>query len=216
MPTVSVEPPADRRGAIIATATALFARDGYGAVGMRAIADAVGIRASSLYHHFPSKVDLLHAVCLVATEAFITAQLPELEAGGSPRERLSRVLRAHVLYFHEHRLEETVGLRELAVLREQAPALHEDVQRHRRGYQHAIQAVIEEGVSAGEFTVPDARLAALAVLGLVNSINAWFVPGGAASIEEVADAYVTMSVGGLLTAAPPPRPARRRARGSRA
>ena len=212
MPTVSAEPAPDRRAAIIRAATTLFAQDGYRAVGMRAIADAVGIRASSLYHHFPSKVDLLYAVCVVATESVISAQLPELEAGGDPAERLARVLRAHVLYFHEHRLEETVGLRELEELRRQAPERYEEIQATRRGYQHAIQAVVEEGVAAGAFTVPDARLAALAVLGAVNSINGWFVPGGPATIEEVADAYVAMTVDGLLTG-----PARRpRRRGSRA
>lgn len=218
MPTVSTEPAGDRRAAIITAATALFAQDGYRAVGMRAIADAVGIRASSLYHHFPSKVDLLYAVCVVATESFISAQLPELEAAGAPRERLARVLRAHVLYFHEHRLEETVGLRELEELRRQAPERHDEIQRTRRGYQHAIQAVIEEGVAAGEFRVPDPRLAALAVLGLVNSINGWFVPGGPATIEEVAGAYVAMTVDGLLTgrAPGPPEPRRTRGRGSRA
>jgi AcrR family transcriptional regulator len=196
-------PPApERRDVIIQTATELFAEHGYQGVGMRAIADAVGIRASSLYHHFPSKVDLLYAVCEVATIAFISVQLPELERPGSPRRRLERVLREHVLYFHEHRLEETVGLRELAELRGQAPALFEGIQRVRRGYQHAIQGVIEEGIEAGELEVEDPALATLALLGLLNSINTWFQQDGAMTIEQIADAYVEMGVGRLLGGAP--------------
>ncbi|WP_354697707.1 HTH-type transcriptional repressor KstR2 [Paraconexibacter sp. AEG42_29] len=191
-------PPPGRREAIIQTATVLFARDGYAAVGMRSIAAAVGIRASSLYHHFPSKVDLLHAVCEVATAAFISAQLPELERPGSPAERLGHVLREHVLYFHEHRLEETVGRRELAALQQQAPALFDEIQATRRGYQRALQDVIEAGVAAGEFDVEDANLATLALLGLVNSVNTWFQEDGPDSIEAVADAFVAMGVGRLL------------------
>ncbi|HEX4107282.1 MAG TPA: TetR/AcrR family transcriptional regulator [Solirubrobacteraceae bacterium] len=220
---MATEPPIDRRAAIIQTATELFAEHGYQAVGMRAVADAVGIRASSLYHHFPSKVQLLYAVCEVATTAFISVQQPVLEQPGSARHRLEQVMRAHILYFHEHRLEENVGLRELAELRAQAPTLFEGIQDVRRGYQHAIQEVIEAGVREGEFAVEDSAMATLALLGLVNSINFWFQDDGPASIEKVADAYVQMGVGRLLgaTAAPGPGgavrpPVRRRSRAARA
>lgn len=196
---MAAEPATDRRGAIVQTASRLFAEQGYGSVGMRAIADAVGVRASSLYHHFPSKLDLLYAVSVVATEGFIDEQLPVLEGPGSAAGRLSRVLRAHILYFHEHRLEEAVGLRELARLRDGAPERYEYVQGRRRAYQHAIAHVIGEGAEAGELDVADPALAALAVLGLVNSINTWFDPDGARSIDEVADLYVELCVGRLLS-----------------
>ena len=198
---MSVEPQLDRRAAIIQTASALFAEHGYGSVGMRTIADAVGVKAPSLYHHFPSKLDLLYAVSIVATESFISEQLPELEGPGTATERLSRVLRRHVLYFHEHRLEEAVGLRELAQLREGAPDQYEHVQRQRRAYQDALRRTIAEGAAAGELRVDDPRLATLAVLGLVNSINQWFDDQGPRTIEEVADAYVDLAVGRLLGAA---------------
>jgi AcrR family transcriptional regulator len=167
---------------------------------MRAIADAVGIRASSLYHHFPSKVDLLYAVCHVASEAFTASQLPELAKPGPPAERLRRVMREHILYFHEHRLEETVGRRELATLRAEAPKDYERLQATRREYQDAIQEVIEAGVKDKEFKVADPKLATLALLGLVNSIPTWFRDDGRDSIEKVADAFVEMGVGRLIAA----------------
>jgi AcrR family transcriptional regulator len=193
-------PPPARRDTIIRTATRLFAQNGYQAVGMRAIAAAVGMRASSLYHHFPSKLDLLYAVCLRATGDFISVQLPVLEQEGSAAQRLEQVIRAHIVYFHEHRLEETVGLRELAELRAQAPRRYEAIQGLRRRYQHALQEVIEAGTGAGELSVEDPKLATLALLGLVNSINAWFHEDGPLSIEEVAEAYVAMGIGRLLGA----------------
>ena len=46
---------ASRRGEILATAAALFAREGYRGTSMREVAAAAGIQAGSLYHHFPSK-----------------------------------------------------------------------------------------------------------------------------------------------------------------
>lgn len=44
---------------IFEAAAELFAKEGYGQVAMRQIADAVGIRASSIYNHYASKEDIL-------------------------------------------------------------------------------------------------------------------------------------------------------------
>lgn len=51
-----------RRTQIVADATRLFARDGYGDTSLRDIADAVGVSKSTLLHHYSSKDALLSAV----------------------------------------------------------------------------------------------------------------------------------------------------------
>lgn len=51
-----------RRAKIVADATTLFAREGYGDTSLLDIATRVGVSKSALYHHFPSKDALLHAV----------------------------------------------------------------------------------------------------------------------------------------------------------
>lgn len=189
-----------RREEIILAATELFAKHGFHAVGMRAIADAVGIRGSSLYHYFPSKLDLLHAIALDSTRAFIETQLPDVESIPSHAGRLRQLLRAHILYFHEHRQEEAVGLRELQELRENAPERYIEIQSIRRVYQTGLERIISEGIDAAEFVYDDAHLATLAVLGLVNSVNDWFRETGRYSIDEVADAYCDIAVSRILGA----------------
>lgn len=52
----------DRRGQILAAAARLFAEFGYESTSMRQIANEVGIIAGSIYHHFPSKYDILHGI----------------------------------------------------------------------------------------------------------------------------------------------------------
>jgi TetR/AcrR family transcriptional regulator, transcriptional repressor for nem operon len=47
---------------IVAVATRIAQAHGYGGLNVRALADEVGIKAASLYHHFPSKADLAAAV----------------------------------------------------------------------------------------------------------------------------------------------------------
>ena len=189
-----------RRDDVIAAATELFARSGFHAVGMRAIADAVGIRSSSLYHYFPSKIDLLHAIALDSTRLFSEMQLPGLADQSTAADRLTRLLRAHILYFHLHRMEEAVGLRELQALRESAPERHAEVQRFRRRYQDAIETVVAAGMAAGEFDCHDAHLSTLALLGMVTSVNIWFRETGAYTIEHVADEYADIAVSRILGA----------------
>jgi AcrR family transcriptional regulator len=53
---------AEQRTRILRTAVDLFARQGYEATGMRAIADAVDLRPATLYYYFPSKDDLMAAL----------------------------------------------------------------------------------------------------------------------------------------------------------
>ena len=72
------------------------------------------------------------------------------------------------------------------------------VDDHRRHYQRRVRDVIAAGVAAGEFTVPDPRLAAFAVCDMLNGLSNWFRPDGALSLDAVADGYVDLIVGRML------------------
>jgi TetR/AcrR family transcriptional repressor of nem operon len=50
------------RDRILETATRIAQAHGYGGLNLRALAEEVGIKAASLYYHFPSKADLAAAV----------------------------------------------------------------------------------------------------------------------------------------------------------
>lgn len=52
----------DSRERILAAARKVAQARGYGGLNFRDIADDVGIKAASIYHHFPSKADLAAAV----------------------------------------------------------------------------------------------------------------------------------------------------------
>ncbi|GGF98619.1 TetR family transcriptional regulator [Rhodococcoides trifolii] len=184
-----------RRNDIAASAAAIFARDGYPNVGMRDIADAVGIKGASLYHHFPSKEDILFAICLTVTREPADETLPLLDAPGTPTERLSSLVRAHLVHLNRRRVEYVVGLHELASL----TAEHRDViEDYRRQYQRRVRDVINAGIRSGEFTVPDARIASFAITDMLNGIASWFHDGGELTIDDVADHYVELAINRLL------------------
>lgn len=180
---------------ILRTATELFAEQGYHAVGMRLIATRVGIRGPSLYHHFASKEDLLYAIALSVTKDYMDEHLPLLDGPGSPRDRLSALVRAHLGYMWEHRLEEVVGLREMHAL---SPARRTEVNDYRRYYQRRIRDTITAGVRSGDFVTADPRLATFAMLDMLNGVNGWYRSGGPYAVDEVVDRYVELIIGHLL------------------
>lgn len=206
---MAVTPPASRtrrQAEIVRVATELFACHGYRAVGMRSIAEAVGIRTSSLYHHFASKEDLLYAISLEVTRDFIEGNIELLSGPGRPEQRLAALIRRHVAYFVEHRLQQIVSRREV---RELTPEHFEEVLAHERFYQTTVEEFIARSVAAGVFDVADAKVAALALLDMVNGIGGWFRDSGRLSPDELAELYVAMVLDLLA-----PRPVRDHARAS--
>ncbi len=185
---------------IVAAAAELFARDGYHAVGMRDIAEALGIRGASLYHHYSSKEEILFAVCRTVTAEPVAQNLPLLDAEGSPTSRLSALIRAHLRHLAARRVEYLVGLHELSAL---TPEHRASVHDHRRYYHRRVRDVIVAGTRSGEFSVPDAGLAALALLDTLNGIAGWYRAEGTRTLDKVAEGYVTLLVGGLLGARRP-------------
>ncbi|MGM7678515.1 TetR/AcrR family transcriptional regulator [Microbacterium sp. A94] len=65
--------PRDRKRHIQEAAASAFARNGYHAVGMQDIADAVGISAPALYRHFPNKYALFMRTAFALVQQLIEA-----------------------------------------------------------------------------------------------------------------------------------------------
>jgi AcrR family transcriptional regulator len=92
------KPAADRRVEVVRAARKLFAREGFPAVSMRALAATAGVSPAALYLYFPDKHALLAAVCddifadLIAMFGEAGTQLP----AGDPFARLRGFMRAYV------------------------------------------------------------------------------------------------------------------------
>lgn len=189
-----------RKAELVALASRMFREHGYHGVGMRALADAAGLQAASLYHHFRSKEELLLHTIYVVDRDMVVEQMPLLDGPESHAARLVRLVRAHITHIGANRDAWLVAGRELRAL---SPDRLEAVQSYRRDYQRRIARHLAEGVEAGEFDCPDPRLATLAILDLINGPNEWFDPRGRLTIEEIADRYAEMVVRQLA----PPDPA---------
>jgi len=90
------------RQRIYDAATALFARQGYGATGMREIADAAGVNLSRVNYYFQGKVGLLREVLTDYWERYYQALAPVADLSLTGDERVRRTARNMVALFREH------------------------------------------------------------------------------------------------------------------
>lgn len=162
---------------------------------MREIASALGIRGASLYHHYAAKEEILYAICLTVTRDPVEKQLMLLDESGTPTDRLTALVRAHVLHLVQRQVEHLVGRHEMNGLSTEHRAVIDD---HRRYYHRRVRDVIAAGVRAGEFTVPDVQLATFALLDMLNGTSGWYHTDGTLTADRIADAYVELAIAGLL------------------
>jgi TetR/AcrR family transcriptional repressor of nem operon len=150
------------REKILDTAEALFARCGFSGVGLREVADRVGLGKSSLFHHFPTKVDLYTAVlerALLSIEKRLqTAQAPE----ASSPEQLDLWLSALVDVLAENPTYAPLLLRTLF---EAATLGHEERAPLDRILGN-VTALLEHGIAAGELRPVSVPHALQSLIGL--------------------------------------------------
>jgi len=191
---------AERRTEIVTAAARIFADQGYAAVGMRDIADTIGVRGASLYHHFSSKEEILYAICLTVTKEPVEQNLPLLDAAGTPTERLTALVRAHVRHLLHRRVEYLVGLHERPAL---TPEHRAEIDRYLYYYNRRVRDVLVAGMRAGEFRELNPSLAALGVLDMLNGVSSWIQGTADEDTDEVVATYTVMLFDGLRPAPAP-------------
>lgn len=184
----------DREAELYAAALRLFSRHGYHGTSMRDIGESVGLLKGSLYHYVPSKEALLVRLFAGALEATVA----EIEAIGSdgapPADRLERMARAYVLANLRNLEAVRMYQREWRAL---PPSALAALRRRRAALRRLFADVVGEGMRAGAFTRGEARIAALAVMGLCGGVQDWYRREGRLSAEAIADALAARAVRSL-------------------
>jgi len=153
----------------------LFADRGFAGTSLQDIADALGITRPALYYYVKSKDELLARLAAdvaggsAAQIAELAARL-DLDAAGKLRE----IARLTVVRMAAQPERFRLLIRSEADL---PPDLSAAYDASRRAVLKAVTGVIEDGIRAGQFRPADARVAALAVIGMGNWVACWFDPG---------------------------------------
>lgn len=172
---------------ILSRAATLFSQRGYHAVGIRDLAEAVGLSTSTLYHYYATKQDILFGVIsrfLTEFDARLVAGLRD--ASVPPVQRLAWAVTEHLELTVTRSEELLVGS---PVRNALSPEQQARIAAMRREYRDAVRDVIAQGVAAGELHAADPLLTAMAILDMLDGVRSWYHADGPLSLPELAARY---------------------------
>jgi AcrR family transcriptional regulator len=192
---------------IVSAAAKIFRTKGYHAATVRDIADEVGIRKGSLYHHFASKEELLYLVVKEPIAQMYRTISEIAAADATAAEKLRRAISAHLEAFDRHYPHLFVYLRERESVKRR---FREMIGFSPKEYERCWQQILREGIENGEFRPDlDIQVTSYGMLGMLNWSYKWYDPQGRLSVREVAEEFTTLALAGVAADQPradPPMP----------
>jgi AcrR family transcriptional regulator len=189
---------AGTREAIDNAAIELFARRGYHATSMRALASAARVQPAAIYHWYPNKEAILVQLQDDFMEQLTERVLAAIERQDRPALRLAAAVREHVVFHGIHRLAAFVTDSEIRALTDDARAA---LILKRDDYQAIFSEMIRDGIRDGSLRSSDAQVATYAILLQCTGVALWFDPAGPLKLEQVAELHVELVLGSLQASA---------------
>lgn len=146
------------RDDILREAARQLARAGAGGFALKAVAEAVGIRPASVFHHFPGgKADLERAIVVSLTET-VAERMALLTADGQERDAAETIVQLAVMFWDL--FEERPEIATLMLRQNADPQFEEEarVREQATGILTAFTAFIREAQDRGEVARFDLQL----------------------------------------------------------
>lgn len=181
---------------VFEVAAEVFHRKGYDNTSMSDVATAAGLTKAGLYHHVSSKESLLFTVLdsgLDFTESYV---LKPLDAIADPLDRLKAMIDRHLrLVLEERNLEVTGLLHECKTL---SASDRTRINRRKKEYVRMTTKLVGDVVQKYEVKDVNPKLAAFALLGMLNWTYQWYKPSGSSSREEIVETFQQIFLQGIL------------------
>ncbi|PSK96502.1 TetR family transcriptional regulator [Murinocardiopsis flavida] len=175
-----------------------FADHGPNSTDMARVAAAVergtGARPVDFRRAYPTRLDLVYAITLRTTRRFVLRQIDGFDADSPPIDRISRLIRAHIEFRWEHRVEEELRRAAAPALRSISSARYRELSGLMRDYRDHVRRLIEAAQSTGAVTANDAAGAAANLIATLDGILNWYEPSGGLSLSELGDVYVDLII----------------------
>jgi AcrR family transcriptional regulator len=178
---------AGTRRRLYETALLQFGERGFHAVSVRDLTRELGLQASALYAHVPSKQHLLGELIRIGHEEHRDQlRLALLEVGSDPLEQIAALARAHVRVHATYPLLTRVCNRELASIPDDQ---RDAILEIRLEAERLFLDVIDRGQRLGAFAATDPMLAVAAIGAMGIRVAEWWSPDVGITVDEVADTY---------------------------
>jgi AcrR family transcriptional regulator len=160
-----------RKEAIKNAAARLFRKRGFKATSMRDIAEAVGIKAASIYNHIKSKQELLSEllmeIAIIFTKEMRMIQQTSLDA----KQKLERLIALHVRLTIEHTDAIALIAGEWVHLEEEEKLQYVQL---RDEYENQFKSIIEQGKAEGLFKQLDTEIILFSTLSTLRWLYSWY------------------------------------------
>ena len=201
-PAQQVRPTRSRRGrpgydleSLLAVAVRLFNERGYDGTSMEDLSRKLGITKSAIYHHVPSKEELLRLAVNRALDALFAEAGRLDEVDGRAIDRLEHLVRGSVRVLAGQLPFVTLLLRVRGNTKIEREAL-----ARRREFDRLVADLVAIAAAEGDLRSDiDSTVTARLLFGMVNSLIEWYRPRGAAAADELAGTVVAVAFDGLRT-----------------
>jgi AcrR family transcriptional regulator len=178
---------------LLDVAVAVFNERGYDATSMDELATRLGITKSAIYHHVPSKVELLRLALDRALDGLFAVTEEPGATTGRAIDRLEHVVRGSVGVLTAELPYVTLLLRVRGNSDVEQAAL-----KRRREFDRIVTELVAAAEDEGDVRPDvDPAVTSRLLFGAVNSLTEWYRPDGGLSAGALADALVTTAFDGL-------------------
>ncbi|MFY0991916.1 TetR/AcrR family transcriptional regulator [Halomonas sp. C05BenzN] len=178
-----------RRKELTRQAAQLFVQEGFDRTTVRMLAQEMGIKSGSLFHHFRDKQEILAAVIEEGTQNALAIAREALQlCDSTPEARLHAMASAHLETLLTDRNAHVVALYEWRRLDAES---RDHLSHLRDAYEALWEQVIDEALAAG-LIHGDRFLVSRFVMGALNWTVRWYDPAGPRSPDDLARELVAM------------------------
>lgn len=180
---------------VIKAAIDLFSVKGFNGTSIRAIANAMGMSISNIYHYFVNKEGLMLAILHQSAKRLIDNLRQVSEKEMDPLDRFKLLIETHVRLSETFSKESKIFFIDEDHLSKEGNEINLQIQREVLNiYLKELRTLKELGyLGARNLTV-----LAFNILGVINWELRWYRPGGPLKMDDVAKEIVSFVMHGLL------------------
>lgn len=183
----------NRKSEIIKTAAKLFKDKGYSAISMRDLAQAMGIKAASLYNHISSKQAILESIIITIAEEFTAGMDTILSSNLNTIQKLDAIIKLHVTLANQNP-EGMAALNNDWMHLEEKRSYYLEL---RQQYETNFKSIIEEGVANNDLKNINPDVAVFSILSTLRLLYLWIPKKELLDINELSAALSDILIGGI-------------------
>ncbi len=183
-----------RREAIIDHAADLFAIKGFLGSSVADLADACNTSKSLIYHYYPSKEDILHAVMSSHVEQLAAAASEVAASALDPASRLSQLSRRFMRLYVGAAARQKVLLNDMVHL---PPDRRTEIVTGQRALVGLVETILADLHPPLADDAARRKAAAMLFFGMINWTHTWMRPDGPLDADAVADMATSMVLKGI-------------------